>query len=186
MKTLLFLACLSTAAFANDIAVLELKFPGEKGVQTVEIELRENEAPGTVANFKKLADKGYYKGCVFHRAIPNMLVQTGDPLSKKEDRTRVGTGGPGYTLPAEIRGKHVRGAVGAARLPDKINPQRQSNGSQFYVCLAPQPSLDGKQSVFGNVVKGIEVLQRISELPVDQNDFPTDRVEIRRVRIVSR
>jgi peptidyl-prolyl cis-trans isomerase B (cyclophilin B) len=186
MKTLLSLACLANAAFAADIAVLEFKFPGEKAVQTVEITLRENDAPVAVANFKKLADKGFYKGCAFHRAIPGVLVQTGDPLSKKEDRTRVGTGGPGYTLPAEIRAKHVAGAVSAARLPDKINPQRQSNGSQFFVCLSPQPSFDGKYTVFGNVTKGLEILQRVSELPADPNDYPSDRVELRRVKIVSR
>ncbi len=186
MKPLLFLACLATAALANDVAVLELHFPGDKALQTVEIELREQDAPATVANFKKLAKDGFYKGCAFHRAIPSTLVQTGDPLSKKTDRSKVGTGGPGYTLPAEIRAKHTKGAVAAARLPDKVNPQRQSNGSQFYICLSPQPALDGKHTVFGQVTKGLEVLQRISELPADPNDFPTDRVELRRVTIVAR
>jgi peptidyl-prolyl cis-trans isomerase B (cyclophilin B) len=186
MKSLLLLACLSTAAFAADVAVLEFKFPGEKAVQTVEITLNEAAAPVTVANFKKLAEDGFYKGCAFHRAIPGILVQTGDPLSKKSDRSRVGTGGPGYTLPAEIRGKHVKGAVAAARLPDKINPQRQSNGSQFYICLSPQPSFDGKYTVFGNVTKGLDVLQRLSELPADPNDYPSDRVELRKVKIVAR
>lgn len=186
MKLLLSLSFLCAAASAADIAVLEFKLPGDKTVQTVEITLNEAAAPVTVANFKKLADKGFYKGCAFHRAIPGVLVQTGDPLSKKDDRSRVGTGGPGYTLPAEIRAKHLKGAVAAARLPDKINPQRQSNGSQFYVCLSPQPAFDGKYTVFGSVTKGLEVLQRISELPADPNDYPVDRVELRRVKIVSR
>ena len=184
MHSFLFLACLATTALA-DVAVLEFRFRGEKAMQTVHIELRETDAPRTVANFKKLADDGFYKGCAIHRAIPSTLVQVGDPLSKKADRSKVGTGGPGYTLPAEIRAKHVKGAVAAARLPDKVNPQRQSNGSQFYICLTPQPALDGKHTVFGNVIKGLEVLQRISELPADPNDYPTDRVELRRVKIIA-
>ena len=184
MHSFLFLACLATTALA-DVAVLEFRFPGEKALQTVHIDLRETDAPRTVANFKKLADDGFYKGCAIHRAIPSTLVQVGDPLSKKTDRSKVGTGGPGYTLPAEIRAKHIKGAVAAARLPDKVNPQRQSNGSQFYICLTPQPALDGKHTVFGNVIKGLEVLQRISELPADPNDYPTDRVELRRVKIIA-
>lgn len=184
MKSLFFLTYLATTALA-DVAVLEFRLPGEKATQSVHIELRESDAPKTVANFKKLAEAGFYKGSAFHRAIPGTLVQVGDPLSKKSAREKVGTGGPGYTLPAEIRAKHTKGAVAAARLPDKVNPQRQSNGSQFYICLSPQPALDGKHTVFGNVTKGLEVLQRISELPTDPNDNPTDRVELRRVTILS-
>jgi cyclophilin family peptidyl-prolyl cis-trans isomerase len=97
----------------------------------------------TTENFKKLARKGFYKGIAVHRAIPSMLVQLGDPLSRKKDRNRVGTGGPGYTLPPEIRRKHTKGAVAAARLGDQINPARMSNGSQFYICLAPMPNWTG-------------------------------------------
>src|SRR5580700_6543794 len=97
---------------------------------------------------------GFYKKTTIHRVFPNYLVQGGDPLSKGKDRTAVGTGGPGYTLPAEIRRKHLRGSVAMGRLPDKINPNRQSNGSQFYVCLQPIASQDGQDTVFGEVVAG--------------------------------
>lgn len=186
MKSLLILACLTISAFADDVALLEFRFAGEKAVRTVAIEFYEKDAPQAVANFKKLANDGFYKGCAIHRAIPGGLVQMGDPLSKKTDRTKVGTGGPGYTLPAEIRRKFGKGAVAAGRLPDKINPQRQSNGSQFFITLAPRPEFDGKHTVFGNVIKGMEVLERVAELPTDANDYPTERVEIRRVRIVPR
>ncbi len=186
MKKLLLLACLTATAFADDVAVLEFKFAGEKALRTVAIEFYEKDAPRTVANFKKLAQDGFYKGCAIHRSIPSTLVQMGDPLSKKSDRTKVGTGGPGYTLPAEIHRKHAKGTVAAARLPDKLNPQRQSNGSQFYITLAPQPALDGRHTVFGNVIKGLEVLERVAELPADPNDYPNDRIELRRVRIVPR
>ncbi len=186
MKSFLFLACLSVTAIADDVALLEFRFHGDKTARTVAIEFYEGDAPQTVANFKKLAHDGFYKGCAVHRAIPNTLVQTGDPLSKKSDRTKVGTGGPGYTLSAEIRRKHTKGAVAAARLPDKINPQRQSNGSQFYFCITPQPAFDGKYTVFGNVIKGMDVLERIAALPADPNDYPVDRVELRRVKIVPR
>ena len=143
---LLFALCavsLCTAARADDVALLEIKFD-DGTIRQVAIEFYEKDAPGTVANFKKLAEKGFFKGCAFHRAIPTAIVQTGDPLSKKKDRSAVGTGGPGYTLPAEIRRRHTKGAVAAARIGDKVNPQRRSNGSQFYVCISPQPQLDGK------------------------------------------
>ena len=96
------------------------------------------------------------------------------------------TSGPGYTLPPEIRAKHVKGAVAAARLPDKINPSRVSNGSQFYICLAPMPNLNGQYTVFGNLIYGYETLDTISTLPVDSNDFPVERVEIKSLRIIPR
>jgi cyclophilin family peptidyl-prolyl cis-trans isomerase len=114
-------------------------------------------------------------------------VQLGDPLSKKKStREKAGTGGPGYTVPSEIRRKHTKGAVAAARLPDNVNPQRHSNGSQFYVCLLPQPKLDGQYTVFGNVIRGMDVLELISNKPTDTNDSPSERIEVRRIKIVPR
>ena len=118
-KTLILLtslcATLGSALRADDVAVLDIRFEDGTVRQAV-IEFYEKDAPQTVANFKKLAGKGFYKGCAFHRAIPTAIVQTGDPLSKKKDRTAVGTGGPGYTLPPEIRHPHTKGAVAAARV----------------------------------------------------------------------
>ena len=184
-KTLLLLLALCAVVRADDVALLDIRF--EDGTtRQVAIEFYEKDAPATVANFKKLADKGFFKGCAFHRAIPTAIVQTGDPLSKKQDRTAVGTGGPGYTLPPEIRRKHTRGAVAAARLGDKVNPQRRSNGSQFYVCITPQAQLDGKYTVFGNVIFGLDVLETISNRSADTNDYPIERILLKKVSIVPR
>ena len=173
------------AARADDVALLEIKF--EDGtVRQADIEFYEKDAPATVANFKKLAEKGFYKGCAFHRAIPTAIVQTGDPLSKKKDRSAVGTGGPGYTLAPEIHRRHTKGAVAAGRIGDKVNPQRRSSGSQFYVCISPQPQLDGKYTVFGNVIRGLDVLESISNRSADTNDYPIERIILKKVSIIPR
>jgi peptidyl-prolyl cis-trans isomerase B (cyclophilin B) len=176
---------LCNTARADEVALLDIKF--EDGtVRQAAFEFYEKDAPETVANFKKLAAKGFYKGCAFHRAIPAAIVQTGDPLSKKKDRTAVGTGGPGYTLPPEIHRHHGKGAVAAARIGDKLNPQRRSNGSQFYVCINPQPQLDGKYTVFGNVILGLDVLETISNRSADTNDNPIERIVLKKVSIIPR
>lgn len=185
MKKILILIALSATLRADDVAVLQIRFADGSARRAV-IEFFEKDAPGTVANFKKLAREGFYKGCAFHRAIPGAIVQTGDPLSKKKDRTAVGTGGPGYTQPPEIHRRHAKGAVAAARIADKVNPQRRSNGSQFYVCLSPQSQLDGKYTVFGNVIEGMDVLQTISTRPADTNDNPVDRIILKKVTILPR
>lgn len=171
---------------AEDVALLTLRAGKSAELQRVAIEFYDGDAPVHVANFKKLADKGFYKGLAFHRSFPHLLMQVGDPLSKHNDRTRVGTGGPGYTLPPEIHRKHGKGAIAAARLPDKINPSRVSNGSQFYVCLAPMPTFDGQYTVFGHVIYGLEVLDLLSQQTVDTNDNPVERIEIQSVKIMPR
>ena len=185
MKKILLLLALSAVVRADDVALLEIRF-ADGSTRHAAIEFFEKDAPATVENFKKLARSGFFKGCAFHRAIPGGIVQTGDPLSKKKDRTAVGTGGPGYTLPAEIHRRHTKGAVAAARIGDKANPQRRSNGSQFYVCLAPQSQLDGKYTVFANVIQGMDVLEIISNRPTDTNDYPVERVILKKVTIVPR
>ncbi len=184
MKKLILLA-LATTAHADDVALLEIRF-ADKATRTVAIEFYEKDAPAHVANFKKLASDGFYEGCAFHRAVPNGIVQTGDPLSKRRSREKVGTGGPGYTLPSEISRKHTRGAVAAARLADKVNPQHRSNGSQFYLAVSPQPQLNGHYTVFGNVLSGLDVLELISRKSTDSNDYPHERIELRKVRIIPR
>jgi peptidylprolyl isomerase/peptidyl-prolyl cis-trans isomerase B (cyclophilin B) len=98
----------------------------------------------------------------------------------------VGTGGPGYTVPAEIREKHQRGSVAMARLPDTINPTKASNGSQFYITLVPEPKLDGKFTVFGEVIEGLDTLDELSNLPADSNDFPLPRILIKSIKILPR
>lgn len=190
MKKLLFtLVCLIAGASlsrADEVALLQFRIGKEKALHPVAIEFAEGDAPITVANFKKLVRDGFYKGITVHRAFPHMLVQMGDPQSRGKDRATIGTGGPGYTLPPEIRRKHTKGAVAMARLPDKLNPSRVSNGSQFYVCLEPMPNLDGQYTVFGHVLYGMETLDAISARPVDSNDNPTDRIEIRSAKILPR
>src|SRR5581483_4228239 len=122
----------------------------------------------------------FYDFLTFHRVFPHTLVQAGDPLTEHKNRSEVGTGGPGYTLQPEIHRKHLAGSVAMARLPDKINPSRLSNGSQFFVCLKPMPEYDGQYTVFGHVLYGMDVLDSISALPADSNDNPIDRVLIRK------
>jgi len=188
MKTpfiaLLALAAITALATADDVAVLDISTGKGKPLQRVVIAFYPDDAPATVANFEKLARKGFYNGTAFHRVFPHLMVQAGDPLSKKKDRSAVGTGGPGYTLPPEIHRKHIAGAVAAARIGDKLNPARLSNGSQFYITLAPNANLDGKYTVFGHVTQGMDVLDAISQVPADTNDNPVDRVVIQSVQIV--
>ena len=120
------------------------------------IELYPASAPQTVANFEKLANKGFYNGLTWHRVVPDFVIQGGDP-----DGT--GAGGPGYTVPAEIKEKHLRGSVATARTGDEVNPKRESSGSQFYICLEPQPGLDGQYTVFGGVIDGMKVVDQIQK-----------------------
>jgi len=171
---------------ADDVALMDIRVGKEKLPHQVVLEFYDAEAPATAANFKKLARKKYYNGLTFHRIFPHILVQAGDPLSHGKDRTKIGTGGPGYTLPPEIRRKHTLGAVSAARLPDKINPSRVSNGSQFFVCLKPMPVYDGQYTVFGHILSGLDTLDAISTMAVDTNDDPVERITIKSVKIVPR
>ena len=164
---------------------VHLRIEVNKEIKTVVIELDPAAAPRTVENFKQLISEGFYKGLAFHRVIPDYLVQTGDPNSKGfRGRGKWGLGGPGYNLPPEIGKKHTRGAVAMARLGDAVNPERESNGSQFYIALAPLSDLDGKYTVFGNVVSGLAVLDEMSRVPTDDNDIPTKRVEVYDIRLV--
>jgi len=107
-------------------------------------------------------------------------------MSRWGQADRTGTGGPGHTLPAEIKLPHAKGSVAMARLPDNINPAKNSNGSQFYACLAPLPKLDGKYTVFGEVIEGLEILDAISKLPTNSNDFPLQKVVIKSIKLESR
>jgi peptidyl-prolyl cis-trans isomerase B (cyclophilin B) len=182
------LILLKPCSLAVPVAVFDVQWGKGKQRQSrsFAIAFFDESAPQTAANFKKLVKDGFYVKTTFHRVFPNYLVQGGDPLSKKKDRTVIGTGGPGYTLRAEIRRKHSRGTVAMARLPDIINAARQSNGSQFYVCLQPIASQDGKDTVFGEVISGLSALDEISRLPADSNANPIDRVQVRRTYMIDR
>jgi cyclophilin family peptidyl-prolyl cis-trans isomerase len=169
-----------------EVAVMQIQIGKSKELQQVVIGLYDQAAPLTVANFKILAGKKFYNGLRFHRVFPSTFVQTGDPKSRWGDSDKTGTGGPGYTVPAEIGRKHVRGAVAAARLPDNINPAKASNGSQFYVCLTALPKLDGKYTVFGEVLEGLDVLDAISNQATDSNDFPLAKIVIKSITIQPR
>lgn len=126
----------------------------EKG--NIVIKFLPEDAPKHVENFVKLAKQGFYDGLTFHRVEPNFVIQGGDPAGN-------GTGGPGYTVPAEIKAPHIDGAVAMARKGDGVNPKRESSGSQFYICLGPQHFLDGQYTVFGQVVEGMDVARKITK-----------------------
>jgi len=147
----------------------------------IEIELDPAAAPGHVENFLKLTEQQFYTGTTFHRVIPGFIIQGGDPLSKDADRSNDGLGGPGYKLDAEIKLLHTRGSVAAARLPDQVNPAKRSSGSQFYICLRDLPALDQVgYTVFGQVVRGMEVVEKIATVPRDRNDNPEYSVVMER------
>ena len=126
---------------------------------TIEVELFADEVPNTVANFEKLANAGFYDGTKFHRVIPNFMIQGGDPHSKT-GKGRVGTGGPGYTIKCETQRnthKHVAGTLSMA------HAGKDTGGSQFFICHTAQPHLDGVHTVFGQVAKGQDVVNKIAQ-----------------------
>jgi len=184
--SLLLSACATAphaAGTGSTVAVMEIRFPKEKKNRRVVIELDDKSAPATASNFRDLVSRRYYNGMRFHRAFPDKLVQTGDPKRRHGEVGRSGTGGPGYTVPPEIRLKLTKGSVATARLPDEINPARLSNGSQFFVCIDALPQLNGKYTVFGRVIEGLDVLQAVSNSPTDSNDFPTEKIIIKTIRM---
>ena len=122
-------------------------------------DLYPQQAPLSVTNFITLVRGGFYNGLRFHRVVPHFVIQGGDP-------TGSGTGGPGYTLPAEISLKHNKGALAWARLPDQVNPKKRSSGSQFYITLENVPFLDGDYTVFGQTISGFENVEKITEKDV--------------------
>jgi cyclophilin family peptidyl-prolyl cis-trans isomerase len=155
----------------------------ETSMGNITVQLADDKAPKHSANFRKLAKEGFYVGTTFHRVIPGFMIQGGDPNSKDSDRANDGLGGPGYTIDAEIGLPHERGVLAAARQGDALNPQRKSNGSQFYITVAPASFLDGQYSVFGKVVKGMEVVDKIVAVPRDRNDNPVEKVVIKKVTV---
>ncbi len=150
-----------------------------------------DETPAHKQNFLKLAREGYYDNTTFHRVIKDFMIQGGDPLSKDDNPDNDGSGGPGYTVPAEINPalKHRHGAVAAARQGDNVNPDRASSGSQFYIVDNEKgtPFLDGKYTVFGQVVQGLDVVRQIAEQPKNRADRPLQDVKMKvKVHKISR
>jgi len=132
-------------------------------------------APKHVESFLKLAKSGFYNGTIFHRIIPGFMIQGGDPLTKDPaNRSRFGTGGPGYTVPAEFnKVAHEKGILSAARTADP-----NSAGSQFFIMVDKAPHLDGQYTVFGEIVKGLDVADTIVSQPRDLKDNPLERIEM--------
>jgi len=158
----------------------------ETSLGTVIIDLYEAETPLHAANFKNLASTGQFDGIYFHRVIPGFVVQGGDPLTRDNaDRSDDGTGGIGERIPAEIGQPHLRGTLGAARTGDDVNPERLSSGSQFYFCLGTLVQLDGKYTVFGKVVEGMDVVDQVATLERDNGNNPLESVTILKTSIVS-
>lgn len=119
-------------------------------------ELYPQKAPMSVTNFLNLAEKGFYDGLTFHRVVDGFVIQGGDPEG-------TGQGGPGYTIPAEIGLPHSEGALAWARLPDQVNPEKRSSGSQFYITLDETSFLNGEYTVFGQTIEGIDVTKKIRQ-----------------------
>lgn len=168
----------NAASSVDDVPVADQVVVLTTSFGKIVIELDNAAAPITCENFRKLVSDGFYNRTTFHRVIPDFIIQGGDPNSLGSDRSKYGLGGPTYKLPAEIKLSHDVGAVAMARLPDSVNPQRKSNGSQFYICLAACPSLDAKYTVFGHVIKGMDVADKIASQPRDSRDNPLDRIEM--------
>ncbi len=140
---------------------------------TVDVELFEDKAPNTTKNFINLVQKGYYNNITFHRVIPNFMVQTGDPRGD-------GTGGPGYTIKDEFGPGLKHNKPGMLSM---ANAGPNTGGSQFFITTVPTPWLDGKHAIFGQVVKGQDVVDKISMTARDRNDKPTTPVRIEKIVI---
>ncbi len=143
------------------------------------IEFFPEDAPKTVENFVKLASSSFYDGTLFHRVILGFMIQGGDPNTKSSNRRSWGTGGPGYTIKAEFNSRsHVRGIVSMARAQDP-----DSAGSQFFIVVKDSKFLDRQYTVFGKVVEGMDVVDRIVNLERDSNDAPLQDAKMKTVYI---
>jgi len=145
----------------------------------IKFSLMSDIAPETVRNFSELVKSGFYSGTLFHRVIPGFMIQGGDPNTKNSDKSTWGQGGPGYNLKAEFSSRsHLRGIVSMARANDP-----DSAGSQFFIVTSDSTFLDKQYTVFGEVVDGIEVADKIVNLPRDGNDCPEQEVKMLEVTI---
>ncbi len=147
----------------------------ETTMGNMKIKLYDDKAPKTAKNFRDLVEKGFYDGTIFHRVIKNFMIQGGDP-------TGTGTGGPGYKIPDEFGAglKHSKKGI-----LSMANAGPNSGGSQFFIILAPTSWLDGKHAIFGELIEGIDVLDKIGTTPTGQGDRPKTEVKIVKAKIVS-
>jgi len=145
----------------------------------IKFSLLSDIATETVRNFSQLAKSGFYNGTLFHRIIPGFMIQGGDPNTKNPDKSTWGQGGPGYNLKAEFNSRsHLRGIVSMARATDP-----DSAGSQFFIVTSDSTFLDRQYTVFGEVVEGMEVADKIVNLPRDGNDCPKQEAKMLEVTI---
>lgn len=148
-----------------------------KGYGTIRIELDPSVAPFNVSNVYQLAAAGFYDGLIFHRIVPGFVIQGGDP-------TGTGGGGPPYQVKAEIKAKHMRGAVAMARTGDQVNPEKKSSSCQFYIALKDLPNLDaGGYTVIGKVLSGMDVVDNIAKVERDPRDKPLTPVVMEKVTV---
>ena len=171
-------------AFNPDSLAEEPIFNIETSMGTIKVKLYK-ETPLHRDNFVKLASQRYYDNILFHRIIKNFMIQVGDPLTKdpNADPAKYGTGGPGYTIPAEFipQFTHKKGALAAARKGDKSNPEKASSGSQFYIVESPESCshLDGEYTIFGETLEGFEVIDAIAAAPVSSaKGLPVEPIKI--------
>ena len=145
----------------------------------ISFKLIPESAPETVRNFEKLARDGFYDGTLFHRVIPGFMIQGGDPNTKTDNKGSWGMGGPGYSIKAEFSSRsHLRGIVSMARSQDP-----DSAGSQFFIVTADSTFLDRQYTVFGEVLEGMDVVDKIVNLKRDGNDCPLEKTQMIRVSV---
>ena len=151
----------------------------ETNLGTIVFKLLPDLAPETVRNFEKLARDGFYNGTLFHRVIPGFMIQGGDPNTKNGNKNIWGTGGPGHTIKAEFSSRsHHRGIVSMARAQDP-----DSAGSQFFIVTTDSTFLDRQYTVFGEVIEGIDVADKIVNLQRDRNDCPLEEAKMLHVKV---
>ena len=146
----------------------------------IKLEFYPEHAPKTVENFRELANRGFYDGLIFHRIVPNFVIQGGDPNTRDlSNRTRWGTGGPGWNIKAEFnKNKHSRGTLSMARSQDP-----DSAGSQFFIVLKDSNFLDGQYTVFGRVISGMDIVDKIASLKTDSSDAPVDAETAKMIKV---
>lgn len=145
----------------------------ETTMGTITVKLYAKEAPDTVANFVKLAEKGFYDGVIFHRVIPGFMIQTGDP-------TGTGRGGPGYTILDEFHPKLRHDKAGVLSM---ANAGPDTGGSQFFITHGPTPHLDDRHAIFGQVIAGQDVVKKIGDAPRDRCDRPLQPIKMLKIKI---
>lgn len=145
----------------------------ETSLGTIDIELFEDKSPKTTVNFISLAEKGFYDGLLIHRVIPDFMIQTGDPNGD-------GSGGPGYEIEDEFHPELKHDSPGILSM---ANRGPNTGGSQFFITVVPTPWLDGKHAIFGKVVKGMDIVDKIVNVPKDSGDKPLEDVKMIKVKI---